>query len=169
MNTDLFGNAYVDPTHCRQIPLFHQPNPAVPVVLPGTTGTDQRIERKFQDATSEPMFEKAKTFSGYRGSAMCVLESSLKERGIPYVSVDEVKRALFQTSKLSAFHFVVYSKTGDNWLVMCREPGHENRTTMEEWQNIFGDGFKSVFAVKRAKGVEYRTLGNEKLALEDLI
>ena len=39
-------------------------------------------------------------------------EGYLRDRGVPYVSVDEAKKALFATAKLKSFDFVVYSKAG---------------------------------------------------------
>ena len=44
-------------------------------------------------------------------------EAMLRARGIPYVPIDEAKRALFSSAKLKSFDFVVYSKTGPNLLV----------------------------------------------------
>ncbi|MGH7178905.1 MAG: HYExAFE family protein, partial [Tepidisphaeraceae bacterium] len=39
-------------------------------------------------------------------------EAFLRQRGIPYVAVDEAKKALFADAKLKSFDFVVYSKNG---------------------------------------------------------
>ena len=39
-------------------------------------------------------------------------EAFLRDRGIPYVAVDEAKKALFANAKLKSFDFVVYSKNG---------------------------------------------------------
>ena len=39
-------------------------------------------------------------------------EAFLRERGVPYVAVDEAKKALFASAKLKSFDFVVYSKSG---------------------------------------------------------
>ena len=47
-------------------------------------------------------------------------EAYLREQGIPYVAVDEAKKALFSTAKLKSFDFVVYSKNGRNLLVERR-------------------------------------------------
>jgi hypothetical protein len=44
-------------------------------------------------------------------------EAFLRHRGVPYVAVDEAKKALFATAKLKSFDFVVYSKTGPNLLI----------------------------------------------------
>src|SRR5438067_1897458 len=44
-------------------------------------------------------------------------EAYLRQRGIPYVAVDEAKRALFANAKLKGFDFVVYSKNGPNLLI----------------------------------------------------
>lgn len=86
-------------------------------------------------------------------------EAYLRHRGIPYVAVDEAKRALFATEKLKSFDFVVYSKNGPNLLVdvkgrSCRDrakrSGFESWSTeqdvtdLTQWTQVFGDGFRGV-------------------------
>ena len=44
-------------------------------------------------------------------------EAYLRSKGIPYVAVDEAKKALFANAKLKSFDFVVYSKNGPNLLI----------------------------------------------------
>jgi len=88
-------------------------------------------------------------------------EAYLRERGRPYVAVDEAKRALFSTAKLKSFDFVVYSPVGKNLLVdvkgrSCRDRekvrGFENWATEQDvedlgqWEQVFGKGFSAVFA-----------------------
>jgi DNA-binding sugar fermentation-stimulating protein len=87
-------------------------------------------------------------------------EEYLRQRGIPYVAVDEAKKALFSNAKLKSFDFVVYSKTGPNLLIdvkgrSCRNAtgkrGFETWTTerdvqdLMQWEQVFGEGFKAVF------------------------
>lgn len=86
-------------------------------------------------------------------------EAYLRHRGIPYVAVDEAKRALFATAKLKSFDFVVYSKTGPNLLVdvkgrQCRDrtgrkgfetwSPEQDVTDLQQWSEVFGDGFQAV-------------------------
>src|ERR1700759_1197009 len=91
-------------------------------------------------------------------------EAYLRNKGIPYVAVDEAKKALFSDAKLKSFDFVVYSKNGPNLLVDVK--GRSMRTTsgkgtggspqtwatqqdvddLIQWQQVFGDGFKAVLA-----------------------
>jgi hypothetical protein len=86
-------------------------------------------------------------------------EGYLRHRGIPYVAIDEAKRALFANAKLKSFDFVVYSKKGPNMLVdvkgrSCRNKtgrsGFETWSTeqdvtdLQQWEQVFGDGFKAV-------------------------
>ena len=86
-------------------------------------------------------------------------EALLRQRGVPYVPVDEAKRALFATAKLKSFDFVVYSKNGPNLLVDVKgrqlrdrsaKRGFETWTTerdvadLMQWEQVFGDGFKAV-------------------------
>jgi hypothetical protein len=86
-------------------------------------------------------------------------EAFLRDRGVPYVAVDEAKKALFANAKLKSFDFVVYSKNGPNLLVdvkgrSCRNrsarSGFETWTTQRDvedllqWEQVFGDGFRAV-------------------------
>lgn len=88
-------------------------------------------------------------------------EAFLRDRGIPYVAVDEAKKALFSSAKLKSFDFVVYSKSGPNLLVDVKgrslrnreqRKGFETWTTEQDvadlmqWQQVFGDGFKAVLS-----------------------
>ncbi len=88
-------------------------------------------------------------------------EAFLRDRKIPYVAVDEAKKALFANAKLKSFDFVVYSKTGPNLLVDVKgrqakktstRRQYESWTTqrdvedLAQWQQVFGEGFKAVFA-----------------------
>lgn len=86
-------------------------------------------------------------------------EAFLRERGIPYVAVDEAKKALFTNAKLKSFDFVVYSKAGPNLLIDVKGRqalGKSSRGTYEswtterdvedlmQWEQVFGDGFRAV-------------------------
>ncbi len=86
-------------------------------------------------------------------------EAFLRDRGIPYVAVDEAKRALFSQARLKSFDFVVYSKNGPNLLVDVKGRQARNQsagasyqtwtterdvTDLMQWEQVFGDGFKAV-------------------------
>jgi hypothetical protein len=86
-------------------------------------------------------------------------EAYLRHRGIPYVAVDEAKKALFANAKLKSFDFVVYSKNGPNLLIDVKgrqlrdaaaKRGFETWTTerdvddLAQWEQVFGEGFKAV-------------------------
>src|SRR3954468_7319881 len=88
-------------------------------------------------------------------------EALLRERGIPYVAVDEAKKALFSNAKLKCFDFVVYSNQGPNLLVDVKGRQHRDSvsrgsfqtwateqdvTDLIQWEQVFGEGFKAVFA-----------------------
>ncbi len=93
-------------------------------------------------------------------------EQYLREHGIPYVAVDEAKRALASAGKgmpgssLKSFDFVVYSKSGPNLLVDVKGRKHSAKTgrslqnwvtqqdidSLQKWEKIFGDGFVGCFA-----------------------
>ena len=82
-------------------------------------------------------------------------EAFLRLKAIPYVAVDEAKKALFASARLKSFDFVVYSKKGPNLLVdvkgrSCRNraarSGFETWTTerdvddLLQWEQVFGEG-----------------------------
>ena len=90
-------------------------------------------------------------------------EDYLRTHGVPYVSVDEAKKALFAHSTLKSFDFVVYSKTGPNLLVDVKGRQLRNRggaggtrrsfetwateqdvVDLMQWEQVFGDGYKAV-------------------------
>lgn len=88
-------------------------------------------------------------------------EAFLRDRGIPYVAVDEAKKALFADARLKSFDFVVYSKNGPNLLVdvkgrqLCGKGSRGSYQTwtteqdvadLAQWEQVFGEGFKAVVA-----------------------
>ena len=93
-----------------------------------------------------------------------LVELWLKREGIPYVSVDEAKKALFAGAKLRSFHFVAYRDQGPNWLIWAGTITPETRSEMRQWEQIFGDGFKAVLA-RRSRtnplGFATKTLADE--------
>ena len=93
-------------------------------------------------------------------------EDYLRGRGLPYVAVDEAKKAIFGRIPLKSFDFVVYSEGGANLLVDVKgrkfpdaisgpkrgaSRAWENWVTREdmeglaEWRRVFGEGFEAVF------------------------
>lgn len=89
-------------------------------------------------------------------------EDYLRGRQVPYVAVDEAKRAAFRDAKLKSFDFIVYSDRKPNWLVDVkgrrwaarrnqRKPAWENWVTqvdldgLEQWERVFGAGFRALF------------------------
>ena len=94
-------------------------------------------------------------------------EYYLRANTIPYIAVDEAKRALAgdrknqaRTRKLKSFDFVVYSDNGPNLLVDVKGRKHAGKTgrafqnwvtrddvkCLEQWTGIFGEGFTAAFA-----------------------
>src|SRR3954469_4900088 len=89
-------------------------------------------------------------------------EAFLRDRGIPYVAVDEAKKALFANAKLKSFDFVVYSRNGPNLLVDVKgrqaraeagagaPRGSQTWTTEQkvndlmQGEQVFGEGYKAV-------------------------
>jgi len=91
----------------------------------------------------------------------------LQARQVPYVAVDEAKRAAFRDARLKSFDFIVYSRSGTSWLVDIKgrrwatrrgnsRPTWENWVTqadidgLRKWQEVFGPGFAAllVFAYR---------------------
>lgn len=88
-------------------------------------------------------------------------DACLRARGIPFVVVDEAKKASFREAKLKSFDFMVYSRGGVNWLVdvkgrrwaargQQRRPAWENWVTqadlngLKQWSEVFGAGFRGL-------------------------
>src|SRR5690349_21114151 len=92
-------------------------------------------------------------------------EDYLRRKGLPYIAVDEAKKALFAGAKLKSFDFVVYRPEGQNLLVdvkgrkLAPKKGggrggavafqnwatREDIDDLRQWQEIFGDGFAAMF------------------------
>lgn len=87
------------------------------------------------------------------GKVAQAIETELRAHGIPYVAVDEAKKALFAGAKLSSFTFVIYKPEGRNLLVWCSERTKERRDDFRQWLDIFGEGFEGQWVVKRAAGL----------------
>ena len=90
-------------------------------------------------------------------------EHYLRANAIPYVAVDEAKRAVHADAvprQLKSFDFVVYSSSGPNLLIDVKGRKHSGRTgrslqnwvtdedvrCLETWRGIFGEGFEAAFA-----------------------
>lgn len=93
-------------------------------------------------------------------------EHYLREHAVPYVAVDEARRALagadgkLAPMSLKNFDFVVYSKRGPNLLVDVKGRKHSGRSSksldnwvtagdvesLSRWERIFGDGFVGCLA-----------------------
>jgi hypothetical protein len=93
-----------------------------------------------------------------------VVERFLRENGVPYINVDEAKRALFAGAKLRSFHFVVYFQNKKNWLLHTAQMRKEIREDMKQWVEIFGEGFIGVVARQKPDGTpKFQTLEGEPL------
>ncbi len=89
----------------------------------------------------------------------------LRSRGLPYIAVDEQRKAIFAGARIKSFDFLVYPPSHRAWLADIKgrkfpydHPGGkrywENWVTrgdlqgLAEWQQAFGEGFEArlVFA-----------------------
>ena len=91
------------------------------------------------------------------------LKKHLREKGWPYVAVDEAKKAIFNASEIDAFDFLVYSSVGPNLLVLVitRRPTPAHVEQMRQWEQVFGHDFRSAFTFKI--GEDWRTLSLKDL------
>ena len=88
-------------------------------------------------------------------------EDYLRSQQIPYVAVDEAKKAVFRDARLKSFDFIVYSSSQTNWLADIkgrrwiprragRKPAWENWITqadlegLRQWEEVFGTGFAGL-------------------------
>jgi len=88
-------------------------------------------------------------------------EEYLRQTRVPYVVVDEQRRALLQEASLKSMDFIVYSAAGRNLLVDVkgrRFPSgssgsphkwenwatEDDLTSLLEWQQVFGADFRSM-------------------------
>jgi hypothetical protein len=86
-------------------------------------------------------------------------EAYLRSRGIPYVAVDEAKRARLGNRSLKSLDFIVSSGEG-SWLVDVKGrlfPSGDQKqywknwstrddlASLAQWQRLFGGGFRSLF------------------------
>ncbi|MBI1370148.1 MAG: hypothetical protein GC162_16025 [Planctomycetes bacterium] len=85
-------------------------------------------------------------------------EHYLRAKAIPYVAVDEAKKAMQGARKLKSFDFVVYAENGPNLLVDVKGRKHSGRsrrqldnwvthddvTDLLQWEEVFGTGFEAA-------------------------
>lgn len=90
-------------------------------------------------------------------------EDYLRSRKVPYVPVDEAKRAIFAGDKLKSFDFLVYPGGRRHWIVDVKGRHFPYMTTkgtkrywenwvakadlegLTEWQSVFGEEFEARF------------------------
>ena len=99
--------------------------------------------------------------------ARASLEAHLREKGWPYVAVDEAKKAIFNGSNIGAFDFLVYSSTGPNLLalVVTRRPTANQVEQMRQWEQVFGTDFQAVFMFQA--GGQWRLVSLQDLQTPD--
>lgn len=87
-------------------------------------------------------------------------EAFLRTHGVPYVAVDETRRALLAEDSLKSLDFIVSPPGGERWLVDVkgrRFPSGDGKhywknwstqddlRSLGQWQQLFGEGFRSLF------------------------
>src|SRR5947207_15964752 len=89
-------------------------------------------------------------------------EAFLREKRIPYVAVDEAKKALFANAKLKSFDVVVYPQNKPRLLIDVKGRSLRNRTQRSgfetwatesdgkdllQWEQAFGEGFTAIIGL----------------------
>ena len=85
-------------------------------------------------------------------------EDYLRSRGVPYVAVDEARKAVFVGTEVKSFDFLVYAPDGRKLIVDVKGRkfggssrrwkcwvGQEDVDGMTEWEKVFGEGYRAVF------------------------
>jgi hypothetical protein len=151
-----------------------EPAPVRDATAPARESPDGKAEdRDVQVAPSIPERRRPSQVRGRSKSAgrprlRDQVRALLTERLIPFVDVDEAKRALFQSAKLRSFHIVAYSKEGPNWLIFAASVTAQSRRDMTEWEKVFGEGFMAVLATwsdRESVGIRFRTLARAAVYL----
>jgi len=89
-------------------------------------------------------------------------EDYLRSKGVPYVAVDEAKKAIFSGERIKSFDFLVYGKQGGAFLVDVKGRkfpyqregskrywenwvAQEDIDDLKRWQDVFGTEFSATF------------------------
>lgn len=89
-------------------------------------------------------------------------EDFLRSEGLPYVPVDENRKAIFAGARVKSFDFLVYRRPGETWIADVKgrkfpyeSPGRrrywenwlsrEDLSGLQQWQSVFGQGFTAMF------------------------
>ena len=141
---------------------------SAPKVL-ATSPCEPKAPTKPEPKVTEPAVQPARLpASAPRGRPLRdTVEQYLTDRKIPYVDVNEAKRALFASAKLGAFHFVAYNKnSGPNWLIWAAHLRRQAREDMVAWEKVFGEGFVAVVAKEKLTGeLTFKTLAGEPVEI----
>lgn len=81
-----------------------------------------------------------------------LMEQALRNRGWPYVAIDEAKRAIFCDVTVEPFDFIVYQQDGPCLLVDTGRRNHRSLAKLRVWGERFGPDFLPVFARTRQGG-----------------
>jgi hypothetical protein len=107
-----------------------------------------------------------------------LFETFLRDKGWPYVAVDEAKKAVLGASQIESFDFLVYSSANPNLLVLLQAAGapvaRADLDGMGEWEKVFGTDFRAVFVSPADAGWTCRMLPGpdgktEERELADLV
>jgi hypothetical protein len=87
-------------------------------------------------------------------------EAYLRAKQVPYVAVDETRRALLAGDSLKSLDYIVSATSGARWLVDVKGrlfPSGEQRqywknwstrddlVSLAQWERLFGEGFEGLF------------------------
>ena len=74
----------------------------------------------------------------------------LHEARVPYVAVDDAKKAIFSGAKIDSFDLLIYMPQGDHLLATVLpksqpSPTAKQQEALRQWQRVFGSGFVGAF------------------------
>jgi hypothetical protein len=153
---------------------LRRPAPEPPASPPDATKATEATEAPEPplpaqpESAQSPVCLKWNQLAPGRRALVPELEKHLREKGWPYVAVDDAKQAVFANSvSIKAFDYLIYSSIGPNLLVLVitRRPTAEQAEQMQEWQKVFGADFQAVFMF--SSGGEWRLVLLQDLQTPD--
>ena len=170
-------------------PLFPWESPAEalaapPAVVPAgrprraTSKPPRQVRQDDGDDDDAECQEPEKPIDPARERLRKQFETFLRDKGWPYVAVDEAKKAILGASQIQAFDFLVYSSAGPNLLVLLQAgAGPVARVDLDgmgEWEKVFGPDFRAVFVCRTGAGWTCRMLPGgdgkmEERMIDDLV
>ena len=130
--------------------------------------SESTVPTKPEPEVTEPAVQPARLpASAPRRPLRDAVEQYLTDRKIPYVDVNEAKRALFASTSSAAFISWPTTRTpapiGSSGRPIF---AGSTRLDMAEWEKVFGEGFVAVVAKEKPSGeLTFMTLASEPVEI----